>query len=167
MADDPKTAAEELLAAFTGSASDDPPADHPVHRRHRPSGGAGIHADLKTFTARKTMGTTVITALVAQNTHGVSRVYPIDVDFVADQFESVLGDLPVDATKSGMLGSRDLVELVVDRAAEGRLGFYTVDPVMIATSGHRLLEPMPLTPCAPTCCPSPTSSPPTSPRRPC
>ena len=105
-----------------------------------PSGGAGIHADLKTFTARKTMGTTVITALVAQNTHGVSRVYPIDVDFVADQFESVLGDLPVDATKSGMLGSRDLVELVVDRAAEGRLGFYTVDPVMIATSGHRLLE---------------------------
>lgn len=105
-----------------------------------PSGGAGIHADLKTFTARKTMGTTVITALVAQNTHGVSRVYPIDVDFVADQFDSVLGDLPVDATKSGMLGSRDLVELVIARAAEGRLGFYTVDPVMIATSGHRLLE---------------------------
>ena len=105
-----------------------------------PSGGAGIHADLKTFTARKTMGTTVITALVAQNTHGVSRVYPVDVDFVADQFDSVLGDLPVDATKSGMLGSRDLVEFVVARAAEGRLGFFTVDPVMIATSGHRLLE---------------------------
>ncbi|WP_166822920.1 bifunctional hydroxymethylpyrimidine kinase/phosphomethylpyrimidine kinase [Brevibacterium limosum] len=104
-----------------------------------PSGGAGIHADLKTFTARKTMGTTVITALVAQNTHGVSHVYPIDVDFVADQFDSVLDDLPVDAAKSGMLGSRELVDLVVARAAEGQLGFFTVDPVMIATSGHRLL----------------------------
>ncbi|WP_210602982.1 bifunctional hydroxymethylpyrimidine kinase/phosphomethylpyrimidine kinase [Brevibacterium oceani] len=105
-----------------------------------PSGGAGIHADLKTFTARKTLATTVITALVAQNTHGVSRVYPIDDDFVADQFDSVLTDMPIDATKSGMLGTRSLVELVVARAAEGRLGFYTVDPVMVATSGHRLLE---------------------------
>jgi hydroxymethylpyrimidine/phosphomethylpyrimidine kinase len=105
-----------------------------------PSGGAGIHADLKTFTARKTLGTTVITALVAQNTHGVSRVYPIDDDFVTDQLDSVLTDMPVDATKSGMLGSRSLVELVVARAAEGQLGFYTVDPVMVATSGHRLLE---------------------------
>ncbi|UVI35180.1 bifunctional hydroxymethylpyrimidine kinase/phosphomethylpyrimidine kinase [Brevibacterium spongiae] len=104
-----------------------------------PSGGAGIHADLKTFTARKTLGTSVITALVAQNTHGVSRVYPIDDDFVADQFDSVLNDMPVDATKSGMLGSRSLVELVVSRAAAGSLGFFTVDPVMIATSGHRLL----------------------------
>ncbi|WP_152347356.1 bifunctional hydroxymethylpyrimidine kinase/phosphomethylpyrimidine kinase [Brevibacterium sp. CFH 10365] len=104
-----------------------------------PSGGAGIHADLKTFTARGTMGTTVITALVAQNTHGVSHVYPIDVDFVADQFDSVLDDLPVDAAKSGMLGSRELVDLVVARAAAGQLGFFTVDPVMIATSGHRLL----------------------------
>jgi hydroxymethylpyrimidine/phosphomethylpyrimidine kinase len=105
-----------------------------------PSGGAGIHADLKTFTARGTLGTTVITALVAQNTHGVTRVYPIDDDFVADQFDSVLGDMPVDATKSGMLGTRSLVELVVDRAAKRHLGFYTVDPVMVATSGHRLLE---------------------------
>lgn len=105
-----------------------------------PSGGAGIHADLKTFTARGVLGTTAITALVAQNTHGVSRVYPIDDDFVSDQLDSVLGDMPVDATKSGMLGSRSLVELVVERAARGQLGYYTVDPVMVATSGHRLLE---------------------------
>lgn len=105
-----------------------------------PSGGAGIHADLKTFTARGVLGTTAITALVAQNTHGVSRVYGIDDDFVSDQLDSVLGDMPVDATKSGMLGSRSLVELVVERAAQGQLGFYTVDPVMVATSGHRLLE---------------------------
>nr|WP_209044145.1 bifunctional hydroxymethylpyrimidine kinase/phosphomethylpyrimidine kinase [Brevibacterium marinum] len=105
-----------------------------------PSGGAGIHADLKTFTARGVLGTTAITALVAQNTHGVSRVYPIDDDFVSDQLDSVLNDMPVDATKSGMLGSRSLVELVVERAAQGQLGFYAVDPVMVATSGHRLLE---------------------------
>lgn len=105
-----------------------------------PSGGAGIHADLKTFTALGAYGTTVITALVAQNTHGVSRVYGIDHDFVSDQFDSVLGDLPVDATKTGMLGTRALVELVAARARAGGLGFLTVDPVMVATSGHRLLD---------------------------
>lgn len=105
-----------------------------------PSGGAGIHADLKTFTARGVLGTTAITALVAQNTHGVSRVYPIDDDFVSEQLDSVLGDMPVDATKSGMLSTRSLVELVAERAGRGELGFFTVDPVMVATSGHRLLD---------------------------
>ncbi len=105
-----------------------------------PSGGAGIHADLKTFTARGVLGTTAITALVAQNTHGVSRVHPVDEDFVTAQLDSVLGDMPVDATKSGMLGTRSLVELVVARASDSDLGFYTVDPVMVATSGHRLLD---------------------------
>ena len=111
-----------------------------------PSGGAGIHADLKAFTARAVYGTTVITALVAQNTHGVSRVYPIDTDFVADQFDTVLDDKPVAASKPGMRGSRELVELALDRASRtsedgsSHLGFLTVDPVMVATSGHRLLE---------------------------
>src|SRR5699024_9991520 len=57
-----------------------------------------------------------------------------------DQFDAVLDDMPVDASKSGMLGTRRLVEIVAARAATGRLGFFTVDPVMIATSGHRLLE---------------------------
>lgn len=105
-----------------------------------PSGGAGIHADLKTFTALGVLGTTAITALVAQNTHGVSRVYPIDEDFVTDELDSVLNDMPVDATKTGMLGSQSLVDLVVDRTATSDFGFFTVDPVMVATSGHRLLE---------------------------
>ena len=105
-----------------------------------PSGGAGIHADLKAFTALGAYGTTVITALVAQNTHGVSRVYPVDTDFVADQYDAVLDDITIDATKTGMLGTRALVELAVDRAGRGDLGFFTVDPVMVATSGHRLLE---------------------------
>src|SRR5699024_1151092 len=104
-----------------------------------PSGGAGIHADLKTFTAHATMGTTVITALVSQNTHGVSRVHPIAADFVQAQFASVLEDLPVDATKSGMLGSRELVQLVVQARNSHDFGFYTVDPVMVSASGHRLL----------------------------
>lgn len=105
-----------------------------------PSGGAGIHADLKTFAACGAMGTTVIAALVAQNTHGVSRVYPIADDFVHDQFLSVLDDMPVDATKSGMLSSRSLIEMVVRQREARDFGFYTVDPVMVATSGHRLLE---------------------------
>lgn len=105
-----------------------------------PSGGAGIHADLKTFTALGVLGTTAITALVAQNTHGVSRVYPIDEDFVVAELDSVLGDMPVDATKTGMLGSTSLVDLVVDRARTSDFGFFTVDPVMVSTSGHRLLE---------------------------
>lgn len=104
-----------------------------------PSGGAGIQADLKTFAAHGVYGTSAITALVAQNTHGVSRVYPVDEDFVGEQLTSVLADLPVDATKSGMLGSPGLVELVAHPQQRKSMGCYTVDPVMIATSGHRLL----------------------------
>ncbi|MCQ9367461.1 bifunctional hydroxymethylpyrimidine kinase/phosphomethylpyrimidine kinase [Brevibacterium sp. 91QC2O2] len=105
-----------------------------------PSGGAGIHADLKSFAARGAYGTSVITALVAQNTHGVSRVYGIDADFVADQFDSVLGDMPVDAAKTGMLGTRELVDLTVDKLAETPVPHLVVDPVMVSTSGHRLLD---------------------------
>lgn len=106
-----------------------------------PSGGAGSQADLKTFDARGVYGTTALTALVAQNTHGVSRVYPVDEAFVADQLASVLEDIPVDATKSGMLGSPGLVELVAGHPWRAGMGFYTVDPVMVATSGHRLVPP--------------------------
>lgn len=106
-----------------------------------PSGGAGIHADLKTFTARNTLGTTVITALVAQNTHGVSRVYPLDLDFIQNQFDAVLSDMPIAASKAGMLGNTKLVELVAQQRQQYDLGFFTLDPVMVSTSGHRLLEP--------------------------
>ncbi|MFL0577602.1 bifunctional hydroxymethylpyrimidine kinase/phosphomethylpyrimidine kinase [Brevibacterium luteolum] len=105
-----------------------------------PSGGAGIHADLKAFCARGVYGTTAITALVAQNTHGVSEVYGIDEAFVASQLASVLDDVPVDATKTGMLATRSLVELVCHTADEKDLGYVVVDPVMVATSGHRLLD---------------------------
>ena len=105
-----------------------------------PSGGAGIHADLKTFTALGVYGTTVITALLAQNTHGVSRVYGIDEDFVADQLAAVFDDLPVDAAKTGMLGTRGLVELISAELRSRRPGRLVVDPVMVATSGHQLLD---------------------------
>src|SRR5690606_26630581 len=80
----------------------------------------------------------VLTALVAQNTHGVERIYSLETGFVADQLESVLSDLPVDAAKTGMLFNAEVVELVAAHAA--RLGFLVVDPVMVSTSGHRLLE---------------------------
>lgn len=102
-----------------------------------PSGGAGVQADLKTFTAHGVYGTSVLTALVAQNTHGVSRVYDIDTDFVADQLEAVLEDIDIDATKTGMLSTAQIVELTAAQAS--RVGFLVVDPVMVATSGHRLL----------------------------
>lgn len=105
-----------------------------------PSGGAGIHADLKAFCARGVYGTTAITALVAQNTHGVSEVYGIDEAFVEAQLASVLDDVPVDATKTGMLATRSLVELVCHTADEKDLGYFVVDPVMVAASGHRLLD---------------------------
>lgn len=104
-----------------------------------PSGGAGIQADLKTFTARATLGTSVITSLVAQNTHGVTRIYPIAEDFVRDQFTSVLEDMPVDATKTGMLGSQAMVAQLIQQRQTQDFGFFTVDPVMVSTSGHRLL----------------------------
>lgn len=105
-----------------------------------PTGGAGIQADLKTFTAHATMGASVITNLLAQNTHGVSRIYPVDIDFVADQFASVFDDIEIDASKTGMLGSRELVSLVVQERKARDFGFYTADPVMVATSGHRLID---------------------------
>ncbi len=131
-----------------------------------PSGGAGIHADLKTFTALGVLGTTAITALVAQNTHGVSRVYPIDEDFVTDELDSVLNDMPVDATKTGMLGSRSLVDLVVDRARPPTSGSSPSTPSWSRPPDTASSRSMPSTPCARACSRPPTSSHRTSPRRP-
>src|SRR5699024_595376 len=100
-----------------------------------PSGGAGIHADLETFTACGGVGTAAVTALVAQNTHGVSRVYPGEEDFVAEQLRSVLDDMPVEATKSGMLGSSTLGKLGTEHWKGFPLGFHTVEPVQVAKTG--------------------------------
>jgi hydroxymethylpyrimidine/phosphomethylpyrimidine kinase len=105
------------------------------------SGGAGIQADLKTFSAFGVYGAAVITALTAQNTRGVKAVEPIAAPFVFAQIEAVLSDLAVGAIKTGMLANADIVEAVarILRAAPSRP--LVVDPVMVATSGDVLLAP--------------------------
>jgi hydroxymethylpyrimidine/phosphomethylpyrimidine kinase len=106
-----------------------------------PSGGAGIQADLKTFSAFGVYGASVITALTAQNTTGVSGVFGITPDFIAAQFRSVVSDLAVSAAKTGMLGDVATVEMVTRLLAEIPSIPVVVDPVMVATSGDVLLAP--------------------------
>jgi hydroxymethylpyrimidine/phosphomethylpyrimidine kinase len=101
-------------------------------------GGAGIQADLKAFAANRVFGATAITAITAQNTRGVEAVEVLDVALVAAQIEAVLADLPVAATKTGMLATSEIVALVADNAH--RLPNLVVDPVMVAASGDRLLD---------------------------
>jgi len=105
------------------------------------SGGAGIQADLKTFAALGVYGTCAITALTAQNTCGVAGIHVVPADFVVAQIEAVLGDLPVAAVKTGMLATPAIVSAVADLAAAGRLPKLVVDPVMVTSSGDRLLDP--------------------------
>ena len=105
------------------------------------SGGAGIQADLKTFSAFGVYGASVITALTAQNTLGVAAVEPVAPSFVAAQMEAVLSDLDVGAIKTGMLANKAVVETVAHRLRQGPRHQLVVDPVMVATSGDVLLEP--------------------------
>jgi hydroxymethylpyrimidine/phosphomethylpyrimidine kinase len=105
------------------------------------SGGAGIQADLKTFTAFGVYGASVITALTAQNTQGVAAVEAVVPAFVAAQIDAVLSDLDVGAIKTGMLANSGVVEAVAGRLRAARPRPLVVDPVMVATSGHALLEP--------------------------
>ncbi|MGY1811144.1 bifunctional hydroxymethylpyrimidine kinase/phosphomethylpyrimidine kinase [Blastococcus sp. SYSU D00820] len=104
-----------------------------------PSGGAGIQADLKTFSALGVYGTAVLTGLTAQNTRGVTGVHPVPAAFVAEQLATLLDDVPVGATKLGMLGTADVVRTVAAVLAERRPGPVVCDPVMVATSGDRLV----------------------------
>lgn len=106
-----------------------------------PSGGAGIQADLKTFSALGAYGTSVITALVAQNTRGVQSVYRIEPDFVAAQLDSVLSDVRIDSAKIGMLAQTDIVETVAERLRHYAVPFVVLDTVMLAKSGDPLLAP--------------------------
>jgi hydroxymethylpyrimidine/phosphomethylpyrimidine kinase len=105
-----------------------------------PSGGAGIQADLKTFSALGAYGGAVLTALTAQNTRGVTGVLPIPAAFVAEQLDALFADLDVRAVKTGMLGSPDVVEAVADAARRHGVRHLVVDPVMVATSGDRLVD---------------------------
>lgn len=106
-----------------------------------PSGGAGIQADLKTFSALGAYGCSVITALVAQNTRGVQSVYRIEPDFVAAQLDSVLSDVRIDTTKIGMLAETDIVEAVAERLRRYQVRNVVLDTVMLAKSGDPLLSP--------------------------
>lgn len=110
-----------------------------------PSGGAGIQADLKTFAALGVYGAAAITALTAQNTLGVQGVMMVDAPFVAQQAQSVFDDLPVAALKTGMLGNapiiRAIADLIEDRKRRNPGLVVVVDPVMVARSGDRLLDP--------------------------
>lgn len=103
-------------------------------------GGAGIQADLKTFQAFGVFGTSVLAAITAQNTRGVEGVHAIPLEMVRLQLDTVVADLRPAALKTGMLATAALVETVAAGITDHRLPDLVLDPVMVATSGHRLLD---------------------------
>ena len=103
------------------------------------SGGAGIQADLKAVSACGCWGLTVVTAVTAQNTKGVSGIYPVDPAFVAKQMDVVLSDIGVDAIKTGMLPTEEIIQVVVKKIKKYKLKNVVVDPVMIAKGGRTLM----------------------------
>ena len=104
------------------------------------SGGAGIQADLKTFAAFGLYGASAITAITVQSTKGVEAVAPLSADLVTAQIEAVAGDLALHATKVGMLATAAIVEAVAAAIEELELPLVVVDPVLVSTSGERLLD---------------------------
>ncbi|MCX8071071.1 MAG: bifunctional hydroxymethylpyrimidine kinase/phosphomethylpyrimidine kinase [Candidatus Binatia bacterium] len=105
------------------------------------SGGAGIQADLKTFTVFRVYGMTAVTALTAQNTSGVEAVMVMPADFVAAQIRAVVDDLGPAPTKTGMLATAEIIDTVAAAVERYGLQPLVVDPVMVAQSGASLLEP--------------------------
>src|SRR3989454_4552889 len=104
-------------------------------------GGAGIQADLKTFSAFRVYGMSVLTAITAQNSVGVQGVFNLPPEFVARQIDSVLADFGADAVKLGMLSTTPIIQAVAERLHAHRQRSIVLDPVMIAKSGDPLLEP--------------------------
>ncbi|MCZ8253888.1 MAG: bifunctional hydroxymethylpyrimidine kinase/phosphomethylpyrimidine kinase [Hylemonella sp.] len=102
-------------------------------------GGAGIQADLKTFSALGCYGMTAITALTAQNTQGVRGIHGVPPEFLAAQLDAVLEDIGADAVKIGMLHAPDIVRVVAQAIHKHKLKHVVLDPVMVATSGDRLI----------------------------
>ena len=105
-----------------------------------PSGGAGIQADLKTFSALGAYGMAAMTALTAQNTRGVRGVHAVPPAFLREQVDAVFDDIRVDAVKIGMVGSAESVAAVADALERRRPGTVVLDPVMVAKSGDRLVD---------------------------
>lgn len=103
-------------------------------------GGAGIQADLKAFAAHGVHGASAVTAITAQNTLGVTAVQEIDLEVISAQIDAVVTDLEPVAVKTGMLSSPDIVRLVADKARQYEWRTLVVDPVMVASSGVRLLK---------------------------
>ena len=103
-------------------------------------GGAGIQADLKTFTAFGVFGMSAITALTAQNTVGVQGIFEVSPEFVTEQIKSIMTDIGTDAAKTGMLANEIIVNTVADAIEKFRIPNVVVDPVMIAKSGDALLS---------------------------
>jgi hydroxymethylpyrimidine/phosphomethylpyrimidine kinase len=103
-------------------------------------GGAGIQADLKTFQALGVYGTCALTAITAQNTVGVRAVHEIPIQTISAQIDAVVDDIGVDAAKTGMLSSAEIIGTVAERIRYWRLDRLVVDPVMVAKSGDRLLR---------------------------
>jgi hydroxymethylpyrimidine/phosphomethylpyrimidine kinase len=118
---------DELRLALTIAGSDS-------------GGGAGIQADLKTFSALGVFGMSAITAVTVQNTKGVSEYEELSPETVAAQIRAVASDIGVDAAKTGMLASAAIIEAVADAIAETRIGNVVVDPVFISKHGHPLLQ---------------------------
>jgi hydroxymethylpyrimidine/phosphomethylpyrimidine kinase len=104
------------------------------------SGGAGIQADLKTFAAFGVYGASVITALTAQNTRGVRGIHPVPADFVTAQLDAVFDDLDVAAVKIGMVAQHATIEAIAAALSRWKPKHVVLDPVMVATSGDRLLS---------------------------
>ncbi|MEL7564461.1 MAG: bifunctional hydroxymethylpyrimidine kinase/phosphomethylpyrimidine kinase [Dehalobacterium sp.] len=104
------------------------------------SGGAGIQADIKTITVHRMYAMSVITALTAQNTTGVYGVLDINPDFVGQQIDCVMTDIFPDAVKIGMVSSREIIVKIVDKLKEYQVKNIVVDPVMVSTSGSKLLS---------------------------
>ena len=105
-----------------------------------PSGGAGIQADIKTMTMNGVYAMSVITALVAQNTTGVREIVETTPEFLAQQIDAVFEDIPPDAVKTGMVAASGLIKTIADRLHFYQAGNIVVDPVMVATSGDRLIS---------------------------
>ena len=103
-------------------------------------GGAGIQADIKAISALGCFATSAITAVTVQNTLGVEAVHPIPLDILRGQIDAVLSDIGTDAVKIGMLHSSEVVEVVADVLQKYNIRNVVLDPVMVSTSGHRLIE---------------------------
>lgn len=104
------------------------------------SGGAGIQADIKTITAHKLYAMSAITALTAQNTMGVRGIMEVSPQFLASQIDCIFSDIYPDAVKIGMVSSTELIRVIAEKLRENRAANIVADPVMVSTSGSRLLS---------------------------